>query len=103
MKSRHLAHSNPQSIADGENWYKQGLKYLLGNENGDINEDNAIACFQRAISLGHKEALHQKAWMHQNGKGGPVNTKAAIALYDKAIALGLPESMNNRAYMHEHC
>ena len=76
-------------------WYRHGI-------GGDINFNEAIKFFERAISGQNYFAMHDRARMHQEGLGGPVNYPEAIRLYEEAIRFQYPPAMCHRGLMYEN-
>jgi len=68
----------------------------------DANMEQAIEFYEKAIAGIYLRAIHERAYMHEQGIGGPVDYPKAIALYNQAMEYGFYTSFHNCAYLYEN-
>ncbi len=80
--------------------YHRAVMHQNG-QGGAVDLYKAAALYDRAITLGHTDAMSRRACMHQKGEGGEVNLPAAIRLYHQLIPLNDEMAMLQCAIIYE--
>lgn len=93
VKTAWIQEKNPHALALCGYMHAYGI-------GGDINYQEAIKCYDKAIEMGSASAMCGRATLYKNGWGCDVNYEAAIKLYNDAIKLRHAAAMFNRAVMH---